>query len=431
MDRNTHIREFINKSRELFGTVPKFIHTVTKGDTVNYSGPTFDDNEITAIIDSVMFGDWLSGGEKVREFEKKFSEKFRHEDSLMVNSGSSANLLMIAALKKYYGWADGDEVILSVVGFPTTLSPLIINNLTPVFVDIEFESLNFDLRRIWDKITPKTKAIFISPVLGNPPDFDILLEISKEYDIKLILDNCDSLGSGWDGKYLTEYCVASSCSFYPAHHLTTGEGGMISSDNSAIIAIARSMSSWGRACTCVGVENLLSDGSCKKRFKKWIPEQDIILDHKYIFSNFGYNLKPLDLQGAIGVEQLKKFNTIYSNRVFNKTLIEKIILSILPDIKKVRELEKSSPCWFGIPVICPSKEYKTRLVSFLENNKIQTRNYFAGNILLHEAYKHLDDWTKYPEANKVLEHVFFLGCSPNYTDKTISYIEKTIRQFTP
>lgn len=423
------IKDFINNVRNEYGDTPKFIHTTSHENVVNYSGPTFDDDELVAIIDSVMFGTWLSSGDKVRQFEMGFSEMFNHKDSVMVNSGSSANLLMIAALKQYFGWRDGDEIILSVVGFPTTLSSLILNKLHPVFVDIEWDTLNFDLRKVSDAITLKTKAIFLSPVLGNPPDMDVLDEICKRFDIQLILDNCDSLGSKWGGRYLTNYAVTSSCSFYPAHHITTGEGGMISSDIKDVVRISRSMASWGRDCTCVGIENLISKGSCNSRFKKWLPEQDIILDHKYVFSNIGYNLKPLDLQGAIGLAQLNKFERIYSDRIQNKHAIDVIIRDALRDVNVIDALDGASPCWFGVPIICPDKEYKVKIVSFLEKNNIQTRNYFAGNILLHKAYRDLGDWMQYPEANKVLERVFFLGCSPNYTQKTLSYIENVVHKF--
>lgn len=428
MDKKDYIQQFLNEMKGHYGDIPKFIHT-TKGNGVNYSGPTFSDDEIVAMIDSVMFGTWISAGEKTREFERMFSMMFRHGDSVMVNSGSSANLVMIAALKEYFGWKDEDEIILSVVGFPTTLSPLVVNGLKPVFVDIEFDTLNFDLSQVRDKITDRTRGIFISPVLGNPPDMGALVEIAKRHGLHLILDNCDSLGSMWNDMYLSEYCVASSCSFYPAHHITTGEGGMVSSDNKDIINIARSISHWGRACTCVGVDNLLTDGSCKRRFAKWLPDQDIIIDHKYVFDYIGYNLKPLDMQGAIGIEQLKKFSCISAKRKTGKALIDSMFNVFIPEVKTINEAHEADTCWFGVPVVCPGKDYKVKLVSFLERNNIQTRNYFAGNILLHGGYRHLGDWEDYPEANKVLERVFFLGCSPNYTKETFSYIEEILEEW--
>lgn len=428
--RRAHILRFIEDTRQTLGSVPNFIHNAPSGG-LNYSSPVFDDNELVAIIESVLFGEWLSGGESVRQFERAFSEKFRHRGSVMVNSGSSANLLMIASLKKVLEWQDGDEVILSVVGFPTTLSAVTLNGLSPSFIDIEFDTLNFDVNRIADKITSRTKAIFVSPVLGNPPDFDILKGLCDDFGLALILDDCDSLGSLWRGRYLSEYAIASSCSFYPSHHISTGQGGMISSNNKEVINTARSMAMWGRACVCSGVENMLSDGSCGHRFSKWIKSQDMVLDHRYIFDNVGYNLQPLDLQGAIGLAQLEKFDTIKDRRMLLHDIIKSILLLTVPDIESPSPLKESEVSWFGVPIVCPDKEYKTKLVSHLESNKIQTRNYFAGNILLHKAYSHLDFWGDYPIANKVLERVFFLGCSPNYNNSSISYLHDVLTKFKP
>jgi len=399
-------------------------------DTVYYSGPYWDNNEIVAIFESILTGKWVVSGEKVNKFERKFSKSFNHASSVMVNSGSSANLVMIAALKKYYGWHDSDEIIVSPVGFPTTIAPLLQNKLKPIFVDISISDLNFDLDEVEKKITSKTRGIFISPVLGNPPDIDKLVSISKKYNIELILDNCDSLGSKWNGKELSEYSIASSCSFYPAHHISTGEGGMVSSDNDEIINLARSFAWWGRDCYCVGSANLLSNGTCKNRFDKWIPELDIVMDHKYLFSNIGYNLKPLDLQGAIGIEQLKKMNEIHAKRRNNKNKISGLFEKYVDGVRVPVEHEKAETSWFGVPIICDTKELKEDLVNHLESNRIQTRNYFAGNLLLHPAYHELDKASKYPAANSVLETVFFVGCSPTYSDSMIDYIGIVLSKYT-
>ena len=424
------LHNIINKLTKSFGQFPKFVYNNKKFENkVFYSGPYFDKKEILAIMESLIFGKWFSGGEYVHKFEITFSKMFNITNSVMVNSGSSANLLMIAALKKYLKWSDGDEIIVSVVGFPTTLSAIILNNLKPVFVDIEFSTLNFDVAEIKNKITERTRAIFISPVLGNPTDMDCLVNLSNEHKIELVLDSCDSLGTKWNGEYLHNFAIASSFSFYPAHHIATGEGGMICSNNSEIIKIARSMAWWGRDCYCVGAANLLPGGTCKHRFDKWIPEHDGILDHKYIFTNVGYNLKPLDLQGAIGLVQLQKFGEIHKKRIKYKNEIEEIFLSNIIGLRGVDVLSLSDVCWFGVPLICDNEEMKYSLVEHLEKNGIQTRNYFAGNILIHPAYKHLGDWKEYENANKVLKRVFFVGCSPQYNKKTISYIKKIVKGF--
>ncbi len=395
---------------------------------IYYSGPYWDDKEVTNALKSFLTGKWLPSGENVNRFERRFSKKFNQKYSVMVNSGSSANLVMIGAIKKALKWDDGDEIIVSPVGFPTTIAPLVQHGLKPVFVDIEFDTLNFNVDLIEDKITKRTKGIFISPVLGNAPDFDKLLEIKEKYNIELIMDNCDSLGSKWKGKLLTDYAIASSCSFYPAHHITTGEGGMVSSNNEDIIIAARSFAWWGRDCYCIGSANLLACGTCGNRFDTWLEGYDEIVDHKYIFTNMGYNLKPLDLQGAIGLAQLEKFDEIHNKRRTSKNTLESIIMDKLEEVYVPQELPDAETSWFGTPIVCKDKEQKDKLVKYFEDIKMQTRNYFAGNILLHPGYKHLDDYKKYPESNKVLDKVFFIGAAPHYNDQIFKYISSKLEE---
>jgi CDP-4-dehydro-6-deoxyglucose reductase, E1 len=419
--------------RSLVGNhVPPYLYgsSFIPGETlIPYSGMYWDDQETEAAITAFLNGSWVSAGENVYDFEGRFSEMFHVNHSIMVNSGSSANLIMIAALKKYYNWSDGDEVIVSPVGFPTTISVLCQNNLKPVFIDIEWDTLNFCLCGIEKKVTKRTKAIFLSPVLGNSPNVEELLAICYKYDLKLILDNCDSLGSKWNGKYLNEYAVASSCSFYAAHHISTGEGGMISTNDKELMHIVNSMAWWGRDCHCVGVCNMLKNGSCGKRFDKWLdPVYEGVVDHKYVFGTMGYNLKPLDMQGAIGLVQLHKFVEIAARRKRSKAVIERLVTKI-PGVHGVYANPSADVCWFGTPLICEEEGLKQRLVQHFETNKIQTRNYFSGNILLHPGYRHLDDYTKYPEANKVLNKVFFLGAAPHYGDEVFEYIAEVVNKF--
>jgi len=397
--------------------------------TIYYSGPYWDNAETEAAIDTFLNGKWITTGERVYKFELEFSKRFNVKHSHMVNSGSSANLVLIAALKKRFNWADDDEVIVSPVGFATTISVLYQHRLNPVFIDIEWETLNFDLNLLEQKITSKTKAIFVSPVLGNPPDIKRLLEICEKYDLKLVGDNCDSLGSKWDGKYLNEYYVAFSNSFYPAHHISTGEGGMICTNDDELKKLFVSISWWGRDCYCIGSSNLLSCGTCGNRFDKWLENYDGVIDHKYVFSEMGYNLKPLDLQGAIGLEQLKKLDEIEERRRISKNKITEIFLKYIPNLSIPVTLDQADPCWFGTPFICEADGLKHQLVQYLEDNKIQTRNYFAGNILLHPGYSFLGDASLYPEANKVLDKVFFIGAAPHYTQEVFDYIESVIKEF--
>jgi CDP-6-deoxy-D-xylo-4-hexulose-3-dehydrase len=396
---------------------------------IYYSGPYWDNKETEAAIDAFLNGKWVTAGEKVHKFESQFSKRFNTKFSHMVNSGSSANLILIAALKRRFNWSDEDEIIVSPVGFATTISVLYQNRLKPIFIDIEWDTLNFDINQIEAKITSKTKGIFVSPVLGNPPDMDKLIELCEKYDLKLIGDNCDSLGSKWGEKYLNEYYVAYSNSFYPAHHISTGEGGMVCTNDAELKKLFVSLSWWGRDCYCVGSANLLSCGTCGNRFDKWLENYDGVIDHKYVFSEMGYNLKPLDLQGAIGLVQLDKLSEIEVNRKTSNERISKIFTDNIPNVRVPKVLNKAEPCWFGTPFICDEPGLKYRLVEYLEANKIQTRNYFAGNILLHPGYSSLDDYNLYPEANKVLDKVFFIGAAPHYTEPVFNYIEETIKNF--
>lgn len=798
--------------RYVYNNGSKFVPGVSP---VYYSGPYFqnDNEEIIQGIKTLLTGAWIASGEEVRKFEIEFARKINMKHALMLNSGSSANLVMIAATKKHLSWNDGDEIITSVVGFPTTVAPIAQNNLVPVFIDIEMDSLNFNLDLIEEKITEKTKAIFLSPVLGNPPNMERIVDICSRHNLILLLDDCDSLGSKWNGMYLNEYAYASSNSFFVSHHLTSLEGGMVVSNDKELIRIARSFAWWGRSCLennapiftkngvveikdvsvgdevlthtgqykkvtelirnryvgkmvniktnetfrlkstanhpflvlrdgneqwisadqimltdkllrpiikenthnsnfkleydtfagqhrseeyifdedlmrllgyyaaegslvsswtskgkfkkgyryprmrvdfafnkneieyikdveylmkkyfnvsmqsrilknqngislsfntlrgyeffkqiipgksyekklpgyflemdkklliefvkgfwrgdgsdngcnysisttspslyeqivlilnknnintsvivrtpeqhtqaivngriiisrrntytitinkfnsvifenltgeqnltnhktihvhkvnkiskftnnhawidisdityeevddidvynfeveddhsyvafgvavhnchCVGAANLLPNGACGNRFDKHLENYDGIIDHKYVFETMGYNLKPLDFQGSIGLVQLKKFDEIHEKRISNKERIEKCILENL-DVHVPTNLPEAETSWFGVPFVCKSREQKESLVAYFEEKKIQTRHYFAGNLLLHPGYKHLGNWQDYPEANKVLSHVFFIGCTPQYTEEILQYIEKVIREY--
>jgi CDP-6-deoxy-D-xylo-4-hexulose-3-dehydrase len=400
--------------------------------TVLYSGPFWGHEEIIAAIKTLLMGKWISSGQDVKKFEDKFAKKINEKYGLMVNSGSSANLLMIASLKHFYRWENGSEVIVSPTAFPTTISVLPQNNLVPVFVDINLIDLNIDLNLIEEKITNKTVAIFLSPILANPPDMDRILKICQDHNLKLILDGCDSLGSTWNGNFLNEYACATSDSLYSAHHISCGEGGMITSNIEEIIKYARSLSYWSRDCFCQGSENTLPNGMCKTRFSPWLKDYgyEDPIDHKYFFTGeLGYNLKPLDLQGSIGLVQLEKLDTIIELRRKHYKIISEYFKKYVNNIYIPNELPQAKTSWFGIPIICDTKEQKQKLVMFLEKNRIQTRNLFSGNILQHPGYKHLGDYREYKNANEVLRRVLFVGCSPHYGEKILTYIEDILKKY--
>lgn len=466
---------------------PRFAHSAKAFNPskpqVLYSGPVYDADELVAATAALCEGKWSVAGEYVNRFEKVFSAYLGQAESVMVNSGSSADLLMIAAAKARYGWRDGDGVIVSPVGFPTSISAITLNGLKPVFVDIEWETLNADndaiehllvedaafKQKVADHLSrpdewmdtlssqgasrcqrrdysfipmvPPICAILISPVLGNPPDIDRLVALSERYGVKLLLDGCDSLGTTWRGKHLAHYATASTCSFFPAHHISTLQGGMISSNDTDLIALARSMGSWGKACYCTGAGNLLPNGCCGKRFLAWLADEpDLILDHRYVFTtDKAWNTQPLDIQGALGLVQMEKIEDIHAARrvAFDRVdaaldcLRWRKLAKSNRHIGQVSELTHADPSWFGVPIICPTYAFKTALMSHLEAAGIQTRHAFAGHLLRQPGYKHLGRAEDYPNADQVLKLVFFLGTNPLWGPAHFSHIESTLQSFTP
>lgn len=425
------ISDFLDFMSKKYGTLPKFLHNLGEfNNKILYSGSNWDKNELSAALKSFLFSSWSINGEYVKQFENEFSKKINIKYTVSTNSGSSANLVMLAAIKKHLKWEDESEVLVSPVAFSTTVSTIYQNRLTPVFVDIDFNDLNLNLDELEKKITKKTVAIFIAPTLGNPGNFSRLLEIKNKYNIELIGDFCDSIGSFYKGKHLSEYVLACSCSYFSSHHLSLLQYGSISTNILEIANICRRMISWGRRCSCRGSENLLLNGSCGIRWHNWLRTcPDLLIDDKYFFKEMGYNLQPLDFQGAIGIEQLKKWDFIHSKREEYNLYIKNLFSKYLPEIKHPTVLPESKVSWFGVGLICPDKEYKYKLVQFLEKNGIQTRNYFSGNILMHDGFEFLDNWKEYPNANKVLELVFFIGCAPFYTEKHLQYIEEVLKLY--
>lgn len=430
---------FISEFRDLLSRhaikSPHFAHGLKEfANRVLYAGPVFDEAEIVAGVQALVEGKWAVAGEYCHRFEHAFSKYVKQKESVFVNSGSSADLLMVAAAKKRFGWADGDKIIVSPVGFPTTISAITLNGLTPVFADIEWETLNFDLHKVAKELeyyeaSPFTSpvAILVSPVLGNPPDMDQLTDLSNRYGCKILLDGCDSLGSTWRGQHLNEYATASTCSFYPAHHISTMQGGMISSNDPALISIARSLSTWGRSCWCVGMANTLPCGTCGQRFSNWLTQvPDVTIDHRYTYAHQGYNLQGLDIQAAIGLAQMDKVDSFHAARRANYAKLGKIFENV-GGIQAVKVYPQADPSWFGFPVICDTHEIKKHLVEKLEGALIQTRSYFAGNLLLHEGYKHLDNWESYPNATEALRRIFFLGVGPHLTPLHIGHIESVVQ----
>jgi CDP-6-deoxy-D-xylo-4-hexulose-3-dehydrase len=411
-------------------------------DFVNYAGPYFDHQEIVAAASTLLDG-WLVMGKDCLRFESKFPKYFGKDHGVLTNSGSSANLLMMAALKSKRGFnfPPGTKVLMPIAGFPTTLNPTLQMGFIPVFVDIEYDTLNLDLTLAEALIVKHgIKVITFAHVLGNSPDMDQLMDLVNRYNLVLLEDCCDALGSTYDGKAIGSHGHMASCSFYPAHTITMGEGGFVSCNDKNTETIVRSLREWGRGCYCVGPEaNKLKCGTCKERFKEWLPSlPGEIFDHKYVYDEIGYNLKPIELQGSMGLKQLDKLDEIIRLRKRNYKLLFDIYEKYEEFFYLPRARAKADPAWFAFPLtIRKTAPFKrSELVDFLEDAKIQTRPYFAGNIMLQPAYKDTnlimnDDEIKnnYPVATHVTTHTFFHGTSPVITEEQIAYIGTIVDKF--
>ena len=407
-------------------------------DWVQYAGPFFSSEEYVAAASSLL-EEWLVLGKDAITFESQFPKLVNKEYGILTNSGSSSNLIMMSCMasKRLYNLPKGTKVITPIAGFPTTLNPIFQVGFQPEFVDIDLETLNLNLDQVEEKAKNGAKIITFAHVLGNPPNMEQLMDIIKKYNLILLEDCCDALGSTYKGTPLGSFGEFSSYSFYPAHHMTMGEGGFVICNTKAQEIVARSFREWGRGCFCVGKKaNLLKNGSCGNRFSNWLPElPDEIFDHKYIYDEIGYNLKPIELQASIGLEQMKKLPLIHSRRKENhKALCDAFKpyeeFFILPKATK-----NSDPSWFAFAVtIKDGSPFKRKdIVNHFESNKIQTRPYFAGNIMLQPAYEGLinksDVISKYPIARKITTDTFFLGTSPVITLDQIAYIKNTVDNF--
>ena len=407
-------------------------------DIVQYAGPYFGTEEYTESVKTLLNG-WLVLGQAGIKFERKFPPLMGKEFGILTNSGSSSNLLMMSALTSRRGanLPKGTKVITPIAGFPTTINPIFQVGFEPAFVDIDLDTLNLNLDQVEERAKEGCKVITFAHVLGNPPNMDRLMDIVDEYGLILLEDCCDALGSTYRGRLLGSYGDYSSCSFYPAHHITMGEGGFVACNTKNQEIIARSFREWGRGCYCVGQQQgLLKNGMCKNRFSNWLPAlPDEIFDHKYVYDEIGYNLKPTDLQAAMGLVQLERLPEIIEKRKHNHKRLCEIFSKHEECFVIPKKTEHSDPSWFAFAVtIRDQAPFKRRdIIEYLENNKIQTRPYFAGNIMLQPAYEGLMDQNevieKYPNARKVTTDTFFLGTSPVITDEQLDYIEQTVDKF--
>jgi CDP-6-deoxy-D-xylo-4-hexulose-3-dehydrase len=420
-----------------------------QGDYIPVSGKVLDENELFNMIDASL-DMWLTTGRFNTTFEAKLAKFLNIKYALTVNSGSSANLLAMTALTSNKlgekALKKGDEVISVAAGFPTTINPIIQNGLIPVFIDVDIGTYNIKAEQIEEAITPKTKAIFIAHTLGNPFNLDKILELCEKYNLWLIEDNCDALGSRYRDKLTGTFGHIATLSFYPAHHITMGEGGAVLTNDNKLYRTLLSFRDWGRDCWCPSGK----DNTCNKRFEGLYGNLPKGYDHKYVYSHLGFNLKITDWQSAIGLAQLDKLPSFIEKRKENfKIFIEQFKfleeLLILP-----KATENSSPSWFGFPITLKNnpKYKRVDLIKFLEENKIGTRLLFAGNMLRQPAFLNSDvkfrirnsslltaheltedHYQLIPNSDTIMTNTFWIGVWPGIEMEDIKYIVSIFEKF--
>lgn len=408
-------------------------------DFIPYAGAYFDSDEYVAAVEALLKG-WLVMGMNGLKFEKFFPPHFGKQYGVLTNSGSSSNLLMMASMtsKRGHHFPKGTKVLMPIAGFPTTLNPTLQMGFEPVFLDIEVDTLNLDLERAEELIKKHDiKIITFAHVLGNPPNMDHVMELVRQYNLVLLEDCCDALGTTYRGEKLGSFGEMASCSFYPAHHMTMGEGGFVATKTKDQEVIVRSFREWGRGCYCVGPHaNKLKQGTCGKRFNNWIPTMpDEIFDHKFVYDEIGFNLKPIEVQCAMGMQQLNKLDEIHSRRKRNHAQLFAVYEKYEEFFHLPRPQEHSDPSWFAFPLTiregAPFK--RSEICQFYEDHLIQTRPYFAGNIMLQPAYSHLmnpeDARDNFPVATRVMTDTFFHGASAVITPEQIEYIGSVVDKY--
>ena len=396
------------------------------------SGKVFDGDELTNLVDSSL-DFWLTSGRYAHEFEEEFAKVMGVKHAMLCNSGSSANLLAVSALKSdrlgKRALVDGDEVITLAAGFPTTVNPIIQNRLVPVFIDCELGTYDATAEQMQAALSPKTRAIVMAHTLGNPFNLDAVMQIAKENKLFVIEDSCDAVGATYDGKPVGSFGDLSTASFYPAHHVTMGEGGCVQAKTASMRKIVESLRDWGRDCWCPTGE----DNTCGRRFDWELGGLPYGYDHKYTYSHIGYNLKLTDMQAAVGVAQLKKLPGFIAAR-------RKNFNRLYQGLKKYEEFlilpettPKSEPSWFGFLItIRPGSPFgRYDLVQHLESHRIGTRQLFGGNLLAQPAYQNIEHRVSGTLKNSeiISLNTFWIGVYPGLTDEMIDYMIGTLSEF--
>jgi CDP-6-deoxy-D-xylo-4-hexulose-3-dehydrase len=414
---------------EKFGKPIKFEPGITP---ITFAGRVFDHEELISLIDSSL-DFWLTAGRFAQQFEKDFAKFMTQKYAILVNSGSSANLVALSTLTspllKERQLKPGDEVITVAAGFPTTVAPIIQNGLIPVFVDVEIETCNIKISELEKALSEKTKAIMIAHTLGNAFDLGKIVQFAKQHKLFIIEDCCDAVGTTYDGKMVGTFGDLATVSFYPAHHMTMGEGGAVLTNNPLLNRIATSYRDWGRDCYCEPG----ADNTCGRRFSQQFAELPYGYDHKYVYAHLGFNLKVTDMQAAIGVSQLKKLPSFIEKRRENFEKIKAVLKPFEEFLHLPVAAANSNPSWFGFAITVKANELftKNQLTAHLEGAKILTRQLFAGNMIRQPAFKNVNYRVvgELKNTDYIMANTLFIGVYPGITDEMISYIKETFQSF--
>lgn len=421
---------------DYYNQFKKNTKTFKEGDRINYASRVFDEKEMQSLTDATL-DFWLTSGRFCAQFEKEFAKWIGVKYAHLVNSGSSANLIAFSVLtapelgerqiKK------GDEVITVAAGFPTTITPIIQYGAIPVFVDVTIPQYNIDISKLESAISPKTKAVMIAHTLGNPFNLKEIRMFCEKYNLWLIEDNCDALGSKYtiDGitKFTGTWGDIGTSSFYPPHHMTMGEGGCVYTNNPLLNKMILSYRDWGRECICPSGK----DNFCGHRFDGKFGELPKGYDHKYVYSHFGYNLKATEMQAAIGVEQLRKFPSFIERRKHNWNRLYDSLIEIKDRVILPEPAECSEPSWFGFMITCKEGIDRNEVTKYLEDHNIQTRLLFSGNLIKHPCFDEIRNTDKYRVIGElanteiIMNNSFWVGVYPGMSDEMLDYMAKVIK----
>ena len=398
---------------------------------IPYAGRVFDDDELVHLVEAAL-DFWLTTGRFANQFEREFARYFGLRHAILVNSGSSANLLALSCLTSpklaERRLTPGDEVITIAAGFPTTVNPIIQNRLIPVFVDVTIPTYNIDVTQLEQAYCDRTRAVMLAHTLGNPFDLSAVMDFARQHDLWLIEDCCDAVGATYHGKKVGSFGDLATVSFYPAHHITMGEGGCVLTDRPKLKALVESFRDWGRDCWCEPGK----DNTCGKRFEWQLGGVPYGYDHKYIYSHIGYNLKPTDMQAAVGVAQLKKLPAFIEARRRHFRMLHKELKDLEEFFILPQSTPGSEPSWFGFPLATRHEAPFSRneVVRYLEKHKIGTRLLFGGNLVRQPAYFDIPHRVvgNLENSDFVMNNVFWIGVYPGLSQNSLAYVVDMLHQ---